>query len=249
MDSETGIFIYPDDFAVKARTLGCRISLLHHQYFNQNLPDAELLKSIDEIEALLDDIPLGNEETADDALNMTWGLLIGLKINGIRNNPAEMGKLIEKAENILSTHPYFDSIAATKIMAVHALHKHALHDKVSHAEVEDSFKYVELNYNSNSLRETFFEMLEDSEDAERREDYMTKWVMYGARQGAKYDPFVGGGIPEADYEAELMREMFEYIPQEPYRRTNRKIGANEPCPCGSGKKFKKCCRGKGRYDE
>lgn len=76
----------------------------------------------------------------------------------------------------------------------------------------------------------------------------TKWVMYGARQGAKYDPFVGGGIPEVDLEADFMREMFDYIPQEPYRRTNRKIGANEPCPCGSGKKFKKCCRGNGKYD-
>lgn len=28
----------------------------------------------------------------------------------------------------------------------------------------------------------------------------------------------------------------------------KKIGANELCPCGSGKKFKKCCRGKGIYD-
>ena len=26
------------------------------------------------------------------------------------------------------------------------------------------------------------------------------------------------------------------------------IGANEPFPCGSGKKFKKCCRGKGVWD-
>ncbi len=24
-----------------------------------------------------------------------------------------------------------------------------------------------------------------------------------------------------------------------------RIGRNEPCPCGSGKKFKKCCGGKG----
>lgn len=24
---------------------------------------------------------------------------------------------------------------------------------------------------------------------------------------------------------------------------NRDIGRNEPCPCGSGKKFKKCCMG------
>lgn len=27
-----------------------------------------------------------------------------------------------------------------------------------------------------------------------------------------------------------------------------KPGVNKPCPCGSGKKFKKCCRGKGIYD-
>lgn len=31
-------------------------------------------------------------------------------------------------------------------------------------------------------------------------------------------------------------------------RKGRKIGRNEPCPCGSGKKFKKCCIGKGIYD-
>ena len=27
----------------------------------------------------------------------------------------------------------------------------------------------------------------------------------------------------------------------PIRRVTRKIGRNEPCPCGSGRKFKKCC--------
>ncbi len=24
-------------------------------------------------------------------------------------------------------------------------------------------------------------------------------------------------------------------------RTSTKVGRNDPCPCGSGKKFKKCC--------
>ena len=33
----------------------------------------------------------------------------------------------------------------------------------------------------------------------------------------------------------------EEIPSEPYRREGKKIGRNEPCPCGSGKKYKKCC--------
>jgi SEC-C motif-containing protein len=27
----------------------------------------------------------------------------------------------------------------------------------------------------------------------------------------------------------------------PYKRLDRKVGPNEPCTCGSGKKFKKCC--------
>jgi uncharacterized protein YecA (UPF0149 family) len=27
----------------------------------------------------------------------------------------------------------------------------------------------------------------------------------------------------------------------PIRRTEPKVGRNDPCPCGSGKKFKKCC--------
>lgn len=30
-------------------------------------------------------------------------------------------------------------------------------------------------------------------------------------------------------------------PVETQRREEPKIGRNEPCPCGSGKKFKKCC--------
>ncbi|MFT5440997.1 MAG: hypothetical protein ACI8W3_000037 [Myxococcota bacterium] len=29
--------------------------------------------------------------------------------------------------------------------------------------------------------------------------------------------------------------------QEPLRRQGVKVGRNDPCSCGSGKKFKKCC--------
>ena len=32
-----------------------------------------------------------------------------------------------------------------------------------------------------------------------------------------------------------------YQTQEPIRREGPKIGRNDPCPCGSGKKYKKCC--------
>jgi preprotein translocase subunit SecA len=29
-------------------------------------------------------------------------------------------------------------------------------------------------------------------------------------------------------------------PAEPFKREGRKVGRNEPCPCGSGKKYKQC---------
>ncbi len=29
--------------------------------------------------------------------------------------------------------------------------------------------------------------------------------------------------------------------QQPIERTTKKVGRNDPCPCGSGKKYKKCC--------
>jgi uncharacterized protein len=32
-----------------------------------------------------------------------------------------------------------------------------------------------------------------------------------------------------------------FVPEHPRRTAN--IGRNDPCPCGSGKKYKKCCGG------
>ncbi len=32
-----------------------------------------------------------------------------------------------------------------------------------------------------------------------------------------------------------------HAPQVPVTRAAPKVGRNEPCPCGSGKKFKRCC--------
>lgn len=34
---------------------------------------------------------------------------------------------------------------------------------------------------------------------------------------------------------------FQHMPSETIKNRTRHIGRNDPCPCGSGKKFKKCC--------
>jgi len=39
-------------------------------------------------------------------------------------------------------------------------------------------------------------------------------------------------------------EHDRWFPTQPIVKTEPKIGRNDPCPCGSGKKYKKCCLGK-----
>ena len=47
----------------------------------------------------------------------------------------------------------------------------------------------------------------------------------------------------------MLSEAREYDRRHsPVIRTGKKVGRNEPCPCGSGKKFKHCHLGKGIYD-
>jgi hypothetical protein len=36
-------------------------------------------------------------------------------------------------------------------------------------------------------------------------------------------------------------ECIDFVQSHPIHRTESKVGRNEPCPCGSGKKYKKCC--------
>jgi hypothetical protein len=44
------------------------------------------------------------------------------------------------------------------------------------------------------------------------------------------------------------RERDDYLERKPapFLRTEKQVGRNDPCPCGSGKKFKKCCMNKRR---
>ncbi|HAW50081.1 TPA: hypothetical protein DCX16_03930 [bacterium] len=50
------------------------------------------------------------------------------------------------------------------------------------------------------------------------------------------------GVVERNQIEEVFREQdLKFIPQEPVVRTSPKTGRNEPCSCGSKKKYKFCC--------
>lgn len=239
--------LYPDDWEIRARRIGCQGAILQFRYFyDKDLSKEQLRDELESLKIELATMSFTNEH-ADEALGMSWGLVNTLWLNVIEYDQVELQRVIDAAEEILKINPSVTEVATTEISAVRALHRNILHTKISHDEIEALFRYVEKNYESGSLRNEFFEMLEESEDAGKRENYLTKWVEWGARQDAKYNPIMGSGVDEIDEEEALYRMLAAYHPDEPYRREHRKIGANEPCPCGSGKKFKKCCRRNGRY--
>lgn len=57
--------------------------------------------------------------------------------------------------------------------------------------------------------------------------------------------YIDGGIYFEKYPQEKERYMGRVVYQNeddtPYVRNSKKIGRNDPCPCGSGKKYKHCC--------
>jgi len=56
------------------------------------------------------------------------------------------------------------------------------------------------------------------------------------------EQFEGGALPE-HFAAVQQQDEVEQQPEVPvtFRRQEEKVGRNDLCPCGSGKKYKKCC--------
>jgi preprotein translocase subunit SecA len=71
-----------------------------------------------------------------------------------------------------------------------------------------------------------FQPSEDIEEMDRRRREAE------AKNKLNFQKEAGSGIAEPNVQAEE--------PQAPFVRRERKVGRNEPCPCGSGKKYKAC---------
>ncbi len=62
-------------------------------------------------------------------------------------------------------------------------------------------------------------------------------------ENVNYQHAEAGGMPSAEADggqAEQTPEQAQAATQQPYQRDHKKIGRNDPCYCGSGKKYKQC---------
>lgn len=85
-----------------------------------------------------------------------------------------------------------------------------------------------------------------------REEQMPQTLSFGPNikkalaEGSMNAEELRRGIMEADLPNEqlrlsLLQELAKAAPAKPVGEKKPKIGRNDPCPCGSGKKYKKCC--------
>lgn len=78
-------------------------------------------------------------------------------------------------------------------------------------------------------------------------DYTHDWLAFynpeaiAQRQARWADEELAREQDELTEEDLLDEDLDDILPQIPVVRSEPKIGRNDPCPCGSGKKYKKCC--------
>lgn len=74
-----------------------------------------------------------------------------------------------------------------------------------------------------------------------KEDELLQWMFAGAARAYRHFADARREFADAQYDDTLEDEEIDDYYPETYVRPEPKVGRNEPCPCGSGKKYKRCC--------
>ena len=67
------------------------------------------------------------------------------------------------------------------------------------------------------------------------------WEMCGYTMWAHAEYVSGEIIVDARPEEDINNDLLRYVPPPQQLKAERKVGPNAPCPCKSGRKYKKCC--------
>jgi preprotein translocase subunit SecA len=101
------------------------------------------------------------------------------------------------------------------------------------------------NVSSNVLAKVFEVEIRRTDDiaqmeAEAEARHQAELDAAVARHVGEGDGATGGGTVDPAAALQRMRQEAAQAPKREPARSGPKIGRNDPCPCGSGKKFKQC---------
>lgn len=86
-----------------------------------------------------------------------------------------------------------------------------------------------------AVKSSFFERAENGIERKKMEFYYEK--------NMKKHSYILNRLSNFEEEDDFNEDWYDedWEAQEPFMREEPKVGRNDPCPCGSGKKYKKCC--------
>lgn len=121
----------------------------------------------------------------------------------------------------------------------HTLGRYDYLNETVHPDIRDEADHAEMQKWSEAVEWLGLEIFSTQNGTEADD---SGEVSFEARYAVR-------GVPQSLKEDALFRRengRWFYVDghvygQEPVRRQSPKIGRNDPCPCGSGKKYKKCC--------
>lgn len=248
----------PNDKNVLTKYYHAKARSLNYDYLLKKKNDfkAEIVSLLNEIEGL-----------GCDMEGEAWSIAAVFALNIISVDDPLLAHILIKAEEYIEA-DHSDYAANVWIM-VHIFIFGQKKVPVPKDVVERAYAYYLRVPESESTRESFFELLIVSTENENMTRYFPKRVLDGMIQDVLHNPLYSS---DATQQLLLLREMqlleesydeepdnygldcinlqglYSYSESPPFVGRPQKVGANEPCPCGSGKKFKRCCRGKGVYD-
>ena len=133
----------------------------------------------------------------------------------------------------------FDHIWGVLVSSSLDLYPEEVMDEIRQAFAEDLVDtlYVDMEFVEDVLDEGKDQVLEDL----RTESRLIKDVFDEMEPWAVYDRHEQPRLNDAKPSAPVWRESTSPTLQAQPMRSTPKVGRNEPCPCGSGTKFKHCC--------
>lgn len=183
-----------------------------------------------EVDYLIDEIR-HNEMIADFASILVWMMTLKTGTDDTVTD-AEAISYLDEAEQLMELYSDNAELAARVIGLVDTVNAAQLKRKVPRAEVEKCYALVMRFHDKIEVIRAFHELLRNSVEAGKNPEYFANKQLMPT--------LIQNRCPDFS--------MPDYPEPETYVRTHKKISANDPCPCGSGKKYKKCCRGKGIYE-
>lgn len=157
------------------------------------------------------------------------GLLVGAKTLKVGTDVTLTNKAVEEyireADGLLERYPDNALLAAKTIDLWKTSYTYQFKTKIPLKVVDRAYALALRFAKNRDVLKEFFELLKESIES-------GNWLKYTKNKG----------IVDGLIQSRLTEYLIPPVQKiEPYKREHKKIGANDPCPCGSGNKFKRCC--------